>query len=359
MRSPRRVQPSNPERPSARCRMHELMNLRGLSLDSASERRKCSFFIVGCGRSGTTFLRLLLCRHSRIHIPPETWFILDLVRQLPRDRKLSDAEVEHAISIIVSSYRWPDFEIREEHLRAQLMHRRAPELADIIDLVYANLNWTGKPCLGDKTPPYIQIVPQLAQLYPTAKFIHLIRDGRDVAISFLDLNFYDEGSRFYDGTKFEWTAAVELADRYRTSPYAPRVLEVKYEDLVSDPAHTLAAICMFIGEKFENAMLDVRQESSASVPAREKIIHPKLADPISTNVLSAWRKKLSAFECFAMEACLGKQLGSRNYPLRFDPRRWSAVLTAFGAFLHLSGPVLARGLMYLRQRGLLRKKIYF
>ncbi len=316
------------------------------------------FFIVGSGRSGTTLLRSLLCRHSKIHIPPETWFILDLIKRVPRGRPLTEGQVHDAIEAIISSYRWPDFQINPDLLRANAATLVRPTLVDIINLVYAELRETTKPRLGDKTPPYIQIVPELAELYPDAVFVHLIRDGRDVACSFLDIGFYDKGSRFYDGAAFEWTTAIRLGRMYHNSPYATRVLEVRYEQLVMQPERTLSNICSFLGENFESEMLERRGEP-IWIPPRERDIHPKLSGAISPASVATWRRKLTPVECFAMEACLGRDLRLLEYPLLFRSAGWRPLLFGVRLLLQKSSSFLANVLSYARRRGFLHKKLYF
>ena len=69
------------------------------------------FFIVGSGRSGTTLLRMILASHSGLAIPPETWFLLPLLRRLDTSRPLSAAEVNYAVQTVTSHYRWPDMNL--------------------------------------------------------------------------------------------------------------------------------------------------------------------------------------------------------------------------------------------------------
>src|SRR3974390_761276 len=160
------------------------------------------FFIIGSGRSGTTLLRLILAGHSRLHIPPETWFLRELVAELPLKGSLAPAEVDRAIDIMTQGYRWPDMGIAAADLRRWAAALPEPSLPDIVGLVYRrHLEIAGKPRFGDKTPVYFQIVPQLAELFPGAKFVHLIRDGHDVAMSWIDLGY----DRYYDPPGFEWT----------------------------------------------------------------------------------------------------------------------------------------------------------
>jgi hypothetical protein len=313
------------------------------------------FFIVGCGRSGTTLLRLILSGHSRIHILPETWFVEPLVRQLPLTEPLTHAQVQSAIAIVTGHYRWPDFDIAAEEFKTWAMALDAPRLVDLINLVYRHhLEKSGKARFGDKTPPYIQIVPELAVLYPNAKFIHLIRDGRDVAISFVEADFED---RCYDGERFEWLRAIHKGLVYRDLPLASRLLEVRYEDLVLNLESTIRRICNFLDETFEPAMLD-RRLNVNMVPERERHIHTKLDRPVSSEAVAAWEKKLSATECFIMEACLRKELTTLGYRLRFGGAQWRPLLVISAFFLNGMAPLLDRAIPYLQRRNYLSKKVY-
>src|SRR5579863_645595 len=84
------------------------------------------FFIVGAGRSGTTLLRLILAGHSRLHIPPETWFVRTLVSELPLTERLSAAEVDRAIGLMIDDYRWPDMGIAPDDLRRRVATLNGP-----------------------------------------------------------------------------------------------------------------------------------------------------------------------------------------------------------------------------------------
>jgi hypothetical protein len=313
------------------------------------------FFFVGSGRSGSTLLRLLLMGHSRIHIPPETWFIIPLVERLPLHEPLSAAQVREAVEIITNDYRWQDMGIAATDLKSSAVGLHQPHLRDIIDLIYNDLlRPLGKARLGDKTPPYIAIVPQLASLYPEAKFIHLIRDGRDVAISFVQLGF---AQRCHDGRRFEWIAAMRAAHNYRSTHYADRILEVRYEELVRHPQSTLRQICAFLGEEFEPQMVN-RPLQIDAVPERERHIHAGLDQPVSPDGVAIWRRKLSAFQCFCMESCLRQYLVEFGYELRFARTIWQPLLIVTGLALRFASPLLDRAVPPLRRRNLLAENFY-
>jgi hypothetical protein len=312
------------------------------------------FFIVGSGRSGTTLLRLMLTAHSRIHIPPETWFITDLARELPLAAPLSPVEVTRAAEIITSGYRWPDMQIPVEDFRLWASSLTEPKLAEVLNLVYHHqLKIHGKQRFGDKTPPYIHIIPEISTIYPGAKFIHLIRDGRDVAISYIELH-YEE--RYYE-RNFDWTRAMRRRRDYLDSAFAAQILEVWYEDLVARPELTLRKLCDFIEEAFEPSML-CWQDLTGLVPERERQIHPKLGEPLRDEAISVWRRKLSPLECFAIESCLHADLCQLGYRLYFKGAGWRPLLAISGWLLSGLEPLLIRAIPYLQRRKYLPRTIY-
>ena len=312
------------------------------------------FFIVGSGRSGTTLLRLMLTGHSRLHILPETWFIRPLVQSLPLDVILTPSQVNEAVKIIVGHYRWPDMEIAGEDFEQWVALLVKPKLSDIIGLIYQHhLARAGKQRFGDKTPNYFAIIPQLSELFPGSRFIHLIRDGRDVAISSIDAGW----ARYYERSSFPWSLAMASRRSYRGTIYESQILDVRYEDLMKDPEGAIGSICEFLGEKFERGMLQYSQRSDL-VPARERKIHPRLRDPISTEAIGMWRRRLRPLECFAIEACLHRDLQQLGYGLRFSSPIAKPFLAATGWLLFTMAPILRRGVPYLQRRNLLSKTLY-
>jgi hypothetical protein len=244
--------------------------------------------------------------------------------------------------------------VADDDLRRDAHALVEPRLADILELVYRrHLVAAGKQRFGDKTPLYVQIVPQLATIYPGTKFIHLIRDGRDVAMSCIDLDW----TRYYQRREFEWTLAMQRRREYQQSPYAGQILEVRYEELVGDMQATVQRICTFLGEHFEPAMLNW-QHLASLIPDRERHIHDKITQPVARDATAAWRRKLSGPECFAMEACLHRDLAQLGYPLRFASPLWRPLLGLTRGLLYGTAPWLLRGVRALKRRHLLPQRLY-
>ena len=306
------------------------------------------FFIVGAGRSGTTLLRLILCGHTRLHVAPETWFIADLLAALPVTGILTAAEATRASEIMVGHYRWPDLDIDAGEIRAQIEAMANRDLRAIIDLIYARLGTaSGKKRVGDKTPSYVRCVAGLAKLYPDAKFIHMVRDGRDVAQSYIQAGW---PQRCYQGGAFEWTQAVRSA---RGFDAPERMMEVRYEDLVAEPEIQTRRVCAFLGEAYEPGMLEVERRVDL-VPARERSIHGGLRRGVNADASGAWRDRTGPAQSFVMEACLGSDLRAKGYSLRFDGAGWRVLLAVGGIVLRGASPLLMRVVPAMQRRGYLK-----
>lgn len=279
------------------------------------------FFIVGSGRSGSTLLRLILAGHPRITIPPETWFLLDVVDEIPLTGTLDGAEVERAASLMRSYYRWADLGIGDAEFETAVAALEAPTLRDLADLVYSiYLEREGADRWGDKTPTYVRILPEIATLYPEALFIHLVRDGRDVAHSMHKRRWK---GRWLVENAVEWREAIDCIAEARTWLGPDRLLEVRYEDLVRDVEGVTREICRFLGEAYDPGMLRWEESIESKVPGREMEIHQKLFRRPRASDAGVWASDLSPGQVFALESILGDRLEGQGYALRFGGPAWA------------------------------------
>ena len=212
-------------------------------------------FVVGMNRSGTTLLRMMLDSHPELAIPPETHFVPDLLRAV-RKRGATAAD---ALAAMKSHREWEDFGFSDAEALGWL--EGLPKLepgAAVRAFFEAYAARVGKPRWGDKTPRYVLKMPLIQRHVGEARFIHVIRDGRDVALSVLDRTVRED------------VDAAEVARRWRRKierarEDAPRLhhyLEVRYEDLVAEPEPALRRICEFCELDYDPAMLSYHETAS-------------------------------------------------------------------------------------------------
>jgi len=310
------------------------------------------FFIIGSGRSGTTLLRLILGSHSRLSIPPETWYLNKLPDLLTLDRPLTSQECERVVQVMTGHYRWPDLDFHTDEFRRRVAALKSPRLRDIVEIVYLeHLAREHKSRWGDKTPGYIELVPQLAQLFPGAKFIHVIRDGRDVAKSFQVRRWSGDWLHQNAG---EWLTAMSCGERWKSSTLARQLLEVRYEDLVLDQENQVRRICQFLEEEFEPQMLTWHTNVENLVPAREIHIHEKLTQAPTSEDVGRWKRELRAREVLVCEALMGRHLKLHGYELHFAGRGWRPILWLTRQYCEQVLPVAS---MPLRAFRALKKQI--
>lgn len=331
------------------------MSLTGAIADTPPPTDKMAatapFFIVGSGRSGSTLLRMMLASHSRLTIPPETWYLIPLLRQFSIDRPLDANEIESAISTMTGHYRWPDMKLDAQDFRRETARLSNPYLRDLVEIVYrTHVQAEGKARWGDKTPVYIEILPQLARMYPDSKFIHLVRDGRDVAKSFQATDWL--GRWLHENTR-EWTRALGCHWRWVGSDLRDRILLIRYEDLVLETERTLRRICGFIGEEFEPQMLSWDLKVDEQVPARERGIHAKLKLKPDAESVARWVREMSAREMFVSEAFMGCDLARLGYERRYRSSFWRPAFVLTRLYCRMILPIVElqiRGARFLRNR---------
>ena len=173
----------------------------------------------------------------------------------------------------------------------------------------------GKAHWGDKTPMYMQHLSLLERLFPDALYLHLIRDGRDAALSFLQM---PEGvvtrtwahPRSLAGFACQWRTEVRAARRLGRRVGVHRYLELRYESLVADPERELQRACAFAGLAYEPAMLEYADE----VDVRRKPHQQSLRRP-PTPGLRDWRREMSAEGAREFEGIAGDVLSELGYKL--------------------------------------------
>jgi hypothetical protein len=277
--------------------------------------------IVGAPRSGTTLLRMMIDAHPQVAIPPETGFLPVLADLDPE----ADG-TEPAWEIMTGFDTWPDFALDPVDLRsalAALSPAPPAEAARAFYRLYALRH--GKPRWGDKTPSYDGQIDRIAGLLPEARFIHLIRDGRDVLVSVRHLWF--RPGETVEACAADW--AQRIARARALGARVGRYLEVRYEALVRSPEETLRDVCRFLDLPFEPAMLRYHTRSAARldehqarydaegglVISKEARLHNQrfVTEPPRPDRIGRWQAELSDDELRRFDAIAGSWLERLGY----------------------------------------------
>ncbi len=271
------------------------------------------FFIVGCARSGTTLLRDLLRSHPRLTIPNESHFIPAFYHCYGNPKSVREAVViARAI-------------LRLQYVQAWALPMTEQTFADcrtydeIISRIYqAWARKEGKPRWGDKTPHYVTRIPVLAKAFPDARFIHIYRDGRDVARSWIRARF---GPQNVFTAAQDWKARVTAGRQSGLALPRHRYLEVKYETLLERPEETMQKVCLFLDELYDPAVLQRnlqpgRRRASLfggrDLGLRERAI-------IQTNS-DKWKAGMSSADQLLFESVAGDLLQELGYEVNGQTR---------------------------------------
>ncbi len=271
-------------------------------------------FIVGVHRSGTTLLRYMLSSSPRVYIPPESDFMPRFFAQDPHER-LSQARVAHLLNVIFTSYRFAKEWQADPPDPGQFfekMDKPAPwAFLDTLYSAYAKQH--GAMRWGDKTPIYTSYLPLIHQLFPNAQFLHVIRDGRDVALSTVEKWGANElHVDVYYAARI-WMRRIRQA-RSASKTLKPELYrEVRYEDLVQDPAGELQAICEFLGEPFFPQM--ARQHQYARSRISPGGFHAPVREPPDATRVARWQREMSVSDQRLYQQVAGWLLDDLGYPL--------------------------------------------
>jgi hypothetical protein len=274
-------------------------------------------FIVGCPRSGTTLLKRIVDAHERIAITPETHWIPRFWRKRVGVKR--DGTVTPEILAALFAYRkFGNLKIDPADVGALLAGDRPVGYAGFVSGVFdLYARRRRKPLAGDKTPGYVQHLPLLSELWPSARFVHIVRDGRDVALSVLDWDRAPRtAGRFATWEDDRLTTAALWWERFvRLGREAGRILgperyhELRYEDLVADQAGVCRAICRFLDVPYDDAMERFSEGRTKNAPD----LSAKRAWRPVTAGLRDWRRQMSAADLERFEAAAGALLEEIGY----------------------------------------------
>lgn len=283
------------------------------------------FFILGNPRSGTSLFRLMLNSHPHIIVPPESGFLqwwFDKYQNL----SLQDIEnykfVKELVRDILSSKKIESWNINFDEIIKEINTEKPKNYGDFCILVYkvyGKRNGKKKFLIGDKNNYYINHLETLNIIYPNAKYIHLIRDGRDVACSYKNIHNIKSDSiykpklpREIDEIAREWKNNIQrIEDFILTKEH----IRISYEDLVTNTEKTLILVTDFLEIKYSRNMLEYYLDKNYDEPTSTVDWKSKTKQKVDAGNTGKYKKIFSPKQIIIFTKIAGKVLIKYGYKI--------------------------------------------
>jgi hypothetical protein len=268
-------------------------------------------FIVGSGRSGTTLLRALLDAHPQLAIPPESYFIVTLARRADRYETEGGFDAAMFCDDVAGHQRFARWGLPEQAMRDAVAAAAPADFPAAIRAVFgAYAAQQNKPRYADKTPKYVKDMARLTDLFPEARFVHIVRDGRDVVLSFQSLTWGPDAAI---EAALRWRNWVELGQAVGNELGQDKYMEVRYEELVADAPAVLQDVCSFLSLDYSDQMLSYTEHADQIIEANYfPEGHSRIRMP-PTKGLRDWRTEMSQEDLVKFELVAGDLLGRLGY----------------------------------------------
>ncbi|WP_263840132.1 sulfotransferase family protein [Salinibacter sp.] len=260
---------------------------------SATEISPPPFFIVGSGRSGNTLLRAILTGHPNVSIPPESYVLGRVIRQFG---SYSFLDWKVLLRLVLSEFEYHhqfetwDISLRSVYNKIRRLPEEERDLAHILDGVYRKYidrHMSSATRWGDKTPVNTFHLDWIDRVFPEARYVHMVRDGRDVVGSYLKSEIYTSVEK----ALYRWKRSIKIAKEFRGKNEG-KVIEIKYEDLVQYPENEIPIVCEFLNIDFSEDMLEF-QSDVEELGDTHLSHHRGLKRPINTSSIGSWKNRLT------------------------------------------------------------------
>ena len=259
-------------------------------------------FIGGCPRSGTTLLQVTLDMHPEIGMPRETNFIRELWWQRVRFGDLADPASRRRVAEWI-------FGDPEHHTR-RLTHKRlgreeaiaevaaaGPTLGSVVERC-VRLHAHDTPRWGDKRPAYSGFVGPLLRMFPDALYVNVVRDPRGATASQLTMD-WDAPEIAVANAAVRWEFAVRATDHAARWLRPDQLLDVRYEDLATDPEPQIERILAFAGLAAGRELVERLAHGDRDGWFRGP--HLQAGEPVTAAPVERWRERLTAAEVALVE----------------------------------------------------------
>jgi hypothetical protein len=273
-------------------------------------------FIIGNPRSGTTLLRLAVTSHSNVCIPPEAgflcWFSAAYGAWTQSDWA-NQNKTKNFLEAVATSKKFVTWGLSNSDLLDAFIMEPPVNYSSACSIIYNEYRKKKKPSAsiwGDKNNFYINHIELINELYPAARFIHILRDPRDVACSYIELSRLKSKSIYRPNLPNDpveianqWLQNNTSASRSLSRLSKSQKLRIRYEDLALDPQKNLSTICSFLGLDFEDGMLESHLHNRINhlEPSETLDWKKRTLSPITSSQIGRYKVDLSSEQINAIE----------------------------------------------------------
>lgn len=299
---------------------------------------KDPIFIVGCPRSGSTALASILNKHPNIATSSETHFF-NYLKFTKSFREGTENEfTENVINELLKDTRFADF-CSIGDINPSIFIGKISEANFFRLMMESLLSKKKKQRFLDKTPQHLKHIEEIHKLFPQAKFINLVRDGRDCVNSLLKMPWRPGG--IVNNARF-WRQYIKLGLKYENK-YPDNFISLKYEDLVQNPENSLKSICDFLEETYHPDML--KGETNSSIFAEwESDWKSKANDELDPSRAGIWEEELHQDDAILLNIALKEYLLKLGYKIDEDkyPAKANHYFELFLEYVRLAGNKILR-----------------
>ncbi len=278
-------------------------------------------FIIGNQRSGTSLLRLMLHSHPEICIPPESHFFLWLEEKYG---KWNNVDLEVYLEDLYNSKKFETWNLNRKELKNYLSRFSIISYAHLNSLVYYfySLKDNKKPRYwGDKNGLWVDQLDKIKFYYPEAYIVHLIRDGRDVACSYKEINLKNVTTRYAPHLPNEiaeiaavWDSNNIAIEGVLSTFLEHQVVQIKYEELLISPESILQKVLSPLGLETTKAQLEYYLQDSKDIEPEEFFKwKEKLVQPPDLSNIGKYQKILSESEINTFNTIAKHSMSKYNY----------------------------------------------
>ena len=254
----------------------------------------------------------MLSSHPDMAIPGESHFIPTSVRERSRFERQDGFDHGAFVEFHLAHPRVQRWNLNSDAVHDLFDDARPRSVPEGVRLLYqAYADHRGKLRYGDKTPAYVLHLDLLSEVFPEARFVHIIRDGRDVCLSLQEMEWGPND--VYGAARF-WRHRVERGSASGLALGPSRYLEVRYEDLVDGPEECLGRVCAFLDLGFREEMLSYSVHSETFLDEiRAPHRHQGVRAPIDGRTRD-WSTEMSPKDIALFERVAGRLLSKLGYP---------------------------------------------